>query len=199
MAACISETPQITRDTGPMKMLLLMICLAATTVFAAEPPPVIASMERSVSPLVVIHGEHRPPVSLTERMAQLNINAVSIAVVRDRKLDWARAYGFADKERNTVATPDTLFQAGSISQPITALAALKRVDAGTLDLDQNVNEYLKSWQLPDNEFTVVHKVTIRNILNHTAGTTVWGFPGYARDIKMPSTVEVLNGEGNTPA
>lgn len=116
-------------------------------------------------------------------MAQLNVNAVSIAVVRDRKLDWARAYGFADKERKVAATPDTLFQAGSISKPIAALAALKRVDSGQLDLDRNVNEYLKSWKLRDNEFTPVHKVTVRNILNHTAGLTVWGFPGYSRDTK----------------
>jgi CubicO group peptidase (beta-lactamase class C family) len=182
-----------------MKSFFFVMCLAATTVFAATPPPDIASMERSVSPLVVIHGEQHPPVSLAERMSQLNIKAVSIAVVRDRKLDWARAYGFADKERNIAATPDTLFQAGSISKPITALAALQRVNAGTLDLDRNVNDYLKTWQLPDNEFTVVHKVTVRNILNHSAGLTVWGFPGYSRDTKMPSTVEVLDGKGNTPA
>jgi CubicO group peptidase (beta-lactamase class C family) len=181
-----------------MKMLLLMMCLAATAGFAAAPPPVIASMERSVTPLLVIRGEAHPPVSLTERMSQLKVNAVSIAVVRDRKLDWVRAYGFADKERKIAVTPDTLFQAGSISKPIAALAALQRVDAGTLDLDRNVNEYLRSWKLPDNEFTVVHKVTVRNILNHTAGLTVWGFPGYSRDTKMPSTVDVLDGKGNTP-
>jgi CubicO group peptidase (beta-lactamase class C family) len=181
------------------KSLLLMTYFAATTVFAAAPPPVILSMEQSVSPPVVIRGEQRPPVSLAMRMAQLKVNAVSIAVVRDGKLDWARAYGFADKERKIAATPDTLFQAGSISKPLAALAALKRVDAGTLDLDRNVNDYLKSWKLPDNEFTVAHKVTIRNILNHTAGLTVWGFPGYSRDTKMPSTVEVLDGKGNTPA
>jgi CubicO group peptidase (beta-lactamase class C family) len=182
-----------------MKMLLLMMCFAATTAFAAAPAPVIESMERSVSPLVVIRGEQHAPVSLSERMSQLNVNAVSIAVVRDRKLDWTRTYGFADKERNIAATPDTLFQAGSISKPIAALAALQRVDAGTLDLDRNVNDYLKTWHLPDNEFTVAHKVTVRNILNHTAGLTVWGFPGYSRDTQIPSTVEVLDGKGNTPA
>ena len=182
-----------------MKTVFLIICFAATTGFAATQPPVIGSMERSVTPLVVIHGEQRPPVSLAMRMTQLHINAVSIAVIRDGKLAWARAYGFADKERNIAATPDTLFQAGSISKPLTALAALKRVDAGALDLDRNVNAYLKSWQLPDNEFTAVHKVTIRNILSHTAGLTVWGFPGYARDSQIPSTVEVLDGKGNTPA
>ena len=182
-----------------MKPLFLIICLAATTAFAASPPPVIASMERAVSPLVVIHGAQQAPASLAMRMSQLNVNAVSIAVVRDRKLDWARAYGFADKERKIAATLDTLFQAGSISKPVAALAALKRVDAGKIDLDRNVNEYLKGWHLPDNEFTEVHKVTVRNILNHTAGTTVWGFPGYSREEKMPSTVEVLDGKGNTPA
>jgi CubicO group peptidase (beta-lactamase class C family) len=182
-----------------MKTAWLILCLAATTVFAAAPPSAIESMEQSVSPLVVIRGEQRPPVTLAMRMSQLNVNAVSIAVVRDGKLAWARAYGFADKERKIAATPDTLFQAGSISKPIAALAALKRVDAGTLDLDRNVNDYLKSWKLPDNEFTVSHKVTVRNILNHTAGLTVWGFPGYSRDTEMPSTIEVLDGKGNTPA
>jgi CubicO group peptidase (beta-lactamase class C family) len=182
-----------------MKMLLLIMCLASATASAAAPPPVSASMEQSVSPLVVIHGEQHSPVSLAQRMSQLKINAVSVAVVRNGKLDWARAYGFADKERNIAATPNTLFQAGSISKPVAALAVLKRVDAGSLDLDRNVNDYLKSWKLPDNEFTAVHKVTVRNILNHSAGLTVWGFPGYSRDSKVPSTVEVLDGKGNTAA
>jgi CubicO group peptidase (beta-lactamase class C family) len=182
-----------------MKTFFLVGWLAATTGFAATPPSVIASMEQSVTPPVVIHGEEHPAVSLATRMSQLHVNAVSIAVIRNGKLDWARAYGFADKERHIAATPDTLFQAGSISKPLTALAALKRVDADALDLDHNVNNYLESWKLPDNEFTVAHKVTIRNILNHTAGITVWGFPGYSRDSKMPSTVEVLDGKGNTPA
>lgn len=182
-----------------MKTVFWIMCLAATSGFAATSPAVIASMEQSVAPPVVIHGEQHSPVSLATRMSQLHVNAVSIAVIRDGKIDWARAYGFADRERNIAATPDTLFQAGSISKPLTALAALKRVDAGALDLDRNVNDYLKSWKLPDNEFTVVHKVTIRNILNHTAGLTVWGFPGYPRDSKVPSSVEVLDGKGNTPA
>src|SRR6202021_3358433 len=101
-------------------------------------------------------------------------------------------------KRKIAETQATLFQAGSISKPLAALAALKLVDAGRLDLDRNVNDYLKSWKLPDNEFTAGHKVTIRNILNHTAGLTVWGFPGYSRDGKIPSIVEVLARKGNTP-
>jgi CubicO group peptidase (beta-lactamase class C family) len=183
-----------------MKWIWPLLCFVVQSVgIAAQPAAVIASLERSVSPALVIRGEHNPSVSLTQRMAQLNVRAVSIAVIRDGRIDWARAYGYADREFKIRATPDTLFQAGSISKPLTALAALRRVDAGTLDLDRNVNEYLKSWHLPDNEFTTLHKVTIRNILNHTAGLTVWGFPGYSRRTPAPSTVEVLEGEGNTPA
>jgi CubicO group peptidase (beta-lactamase class C family) len=79
------------------------------------------------------------------------------------------------------------------------VAALELLEKGTLDLDSNVNDRLTSWHLPDNQFTAEHKVTLRNILNHTAGTTVWGFPGYARTDKIPSPVEVLDGKGNTEA
>jgi CubicO group peptidase (beta-lactamase class C family) len=182
-----------------MRFFLSLMCLVATTAnLAAAPPDVIASMERSVSPLLVIRGEHYHPVSLAQRMAQLKVRAVSIAVVRDGGLEWARAYGYADLEWKIRATPETLFQAGSISKPLAALAALQRVDASTLDLDRNVDDYLKSWKLPDNEFTAVHKVTVRNILNHTAGLTVWGFPGYTRAAAMPTTADVLEGKGNTP-
>ena len=182
-----------------MRYFLALVCLSGTTLsVAAEPSPAIASMERSVSPLLVIRGEHLAPVSLAQRMAQLNVRALSIAVVRNGKLDWARAYGYADREWRIRATPETLFQAGSISKPLAALAALERVEAGTLDLDRNVNDYLRNWKLPDNEFTAVHKVTVRNILNHTAGLTVWGFGGYARSAGMISTIDVLDGKGNTP-
>ena len=82
---------------------------------------------------------------------------------------------------------------------MTALATLRLVERGTLDLDANVNDRLKSWHLPDNQFTSIHKVTLRNILNHTAGTTVWGFPGYSRTEKVLTPVEVLEGKGNTEA
>lgn len=179
-------------------ILLVAASVAFSSAVGATTPQVIVSMERSVSPVLVIRGEKRAPVSLAQRMKQLNIRAVSVAVIRDGKLDWARAYGYADREWKIPATPDTLFQAGSISKSLTALAALERVDAGTLDLDRNVNDYLKSWKLPDNEFTVSHKVTVRNILNHTAGLTVWGFPGYARRAEIPTTIGVLEGKGNTP-
>jgi CubicO group peptidase (beta-lactamase class C family) len=176
------------------------LAVVSTTSLAAEPDDRIAAMERTISPLVIVKGDtpSPPTVSLEQRMSQLNVPAVSIAVVVDGKIEWARAYGYADKESRTRATPGTLFQAGSISKPVAALATLQFVEKGSLSLDENVNAKLKSWQVPDNEFTLIHKVTLRNILNHTAGTTVWGFPGYKRVGSVPSVVEVLDGKGNTP-
>lgn len=183
-----------------MRLLRFLFCLFATSPsFAAHEPRFAAEMERSVLPRVIVTDEKRAPVSLARRMAELKVPALSIAVVRDERLVFAKAYGFADRDWKIPATTDTLFQAASISKPVTAFAALRLVAEGRLDLDRNVNDALISWQLPDNEFTAREKVTVRRILNHTAGLTVWGFPGYVRSEPRPSNVGVLTGEGsNTP-
>jgi CubicO group peptidase (beta-lactamase class C family) len=177
----------------------LLPVLIATSSTAATPDDRIAAMERSISPLVTIRGETPRRASLAQRMNELKVPAISLAVIRGGRIEWAKAYGYADKDASIKATPTTLFQAGSISKPVAALAALKLVEDGALSLDGDVNGKLKSWRLPDNEFTAHHSVTLRTILNHTAGTTVWGFPGYERDTKVPSIVEVLDGRGNTEA
>jgi CubicO group peptidase (beta-lactamase class C family) len=90
-----------------------------------------------------------------------------------------------------------MFLAGSISKPVAALRAHQLAEVGIIHLDTNVNYYLKSWKLPDNEFTTQEKVTTRRILNHTAGLTVWGFPGYDKGDTIPSVPMVLDGLGNT--
>lgn len=186
-------------------LALMMACYSSFFAIAQSTPTNNAELEQHIQHVtsgliggVVIKGDEHATHTLADRMKELNVPGVSIAVLHNGKIEWARGFGV----RSIGGAPvdaETLFQAGSISKPLAALAALKLVDAGRLDLDRNVNDYLKSWKLPDNEFTVSHKVTVRNILNHTAGLTVWGFPGYSRDTKMPSTVEVLDGKGNTPA
>jgi CubicO group peptidase (beta-lactamase class C family) len=100
-------------------------------------------------------------------------------------------------ETNEPVTTDTLFQAGSISKSVNAMVAMKKVEQGRISLDENINNKLISWKLPDNEFTAKKKVTLRNLLSHTAGTTVHGFPGYAVNEKVPSLSQVL--DGATPA
>jgi len=91
-------------------------------------------------------------------------------------------------------TSETLFQAASISKPVTALAALRLVQEGTLSLDENVNDKLRTWKVPDNQFTAQQKVTVRRILSHSARINVQGVPGYASDEPIPTVLQILKGE-----
>ncbi|MEL7003841.1 MAG: serine hydrolase domain-containing protein, partial [Bacteroidota bacterium] len=86
---------------------------------------------------------------------------------------------------------------GLLIDPVAALRAHQLAEEGIISLDSNVNKYLTSWKLPENEFTEKEKVTTRRILNHTAGLTVWGFPGYDKGDTIPSVPDVLDGKGNT--
>lgn len=129
------------------------------------------------------------------QMSQRQINGLSLAIIHDGRID-ARAYGVTSRGGAAVTTA-TLFQAGSISKPVAAMGALRLVEQGALSLDADVNANLKTWKVPDNEFTQTQKVTLRRLLSHTAGLTVHGFPGYDVKERMPSVVEVLDGKGNT--
>ena len=135
--------------------------------------------------------------NIEERMKELGIPGVSIAVMNNGVVEWTKGYGMADSSENRKVTTKTMFQAGSISKVVAAIRAHQLVEEGLLNLNSNVNDYLKSWKLPDNEFTKKEKVTTHKILNHTAGLTVWGFPGYAKGDTIPSVPEILDGIGNT--
>lgn len=157
----------------------------------------IKRIENGLMRNLQIEGEENPTYNINERLKELNIPGLSIAFVSNGKVEWARAYGMADRGENRPMTTETMLLAGSISKPVAALRAHQMVEAGKFNLDVNVNDYLKSWKLPENDFTKKEKVTLRRILNHTAGLTVWGFPGYDKGDKIPTAAEVLDGKGNT--
>ena len=142
----------------------------------------------------------QPHASLTDRMSALHVPGVSIAVIHNGAIEWARGFGVAMTGGAAVG-PGTLFQAGSISKPVAATAVLALAQAGRLDLDADVNSYLKSWKVPANSYTDKTKVTLRQLLNHSAGTTVHGFAGYQAGTAIPSLLDVLNGSppANSPA
>lgn len=156
-----------------------------------------ALLDRLQPDMMVIDGDPIESTTLDELMREHHVPGVSIAVIRNGTIDWARGFGIADIETGREVTPRTLFQAASISVPVTATAALSMVQDGLLELDEDVNRKLKSWKVPVNEFTDQQPVTLRHLLSHTAGTNVLGLPGYARDAKLPSTVDILEGRGNT--
>ncbi|MGH9960173.1 MAG: serine hydrolase, partial [Pyrinomonadaceae bacterium] len=105
-----------------------------------------------------------------------------------------RGYGVRETGRIEPVTPETLFQAASISKPVAAMAALRLVQQGRLTLDEDVNQKLVSWKVPENVFTNEKQVTLRGLLSHSAGLTVHGFAGYASDAATPTLLQVLDGE-----
>jgi CubicO group peptidase (beta-lactamase class C family) len=185
-------------EPSPALAAFLLVAAVSSNVSAATDadPAVerhIGHLIDDIPPGLIIDGEPASYTTLSARMATLHVPGVSVAVIHNGKLEWARGFG-VKKVGGGPVTPDTLFQAASISKPITALAVLRLVDAGELNLDTDVNEYLKSWKIPDNEFTAKSRITLRELLSHTAGITVPGFGGYVSGEPLPTLLQTLNGE-----
>jgi CubicO group peptidase (beta-lactamase class C family) len=152
-------------------------------------------------PAIVFKGEAGKPAGIAARMRHHKVPGLSLAVIEDGRVQWARGYGVTAAEGKVAVTPKTLFQAGAVSKPVAAMAALLLVQEGRLDLDADVNTRLVAWKVPENQFTATQKVTLRRLLSHTAGVTVDGFPGYPAGQPVPTLAQVLDGTGpaRTPA
>jgi CubicO group peptidase (beta-lactamase class C family) len=183
LAACTSHAETPRTDTTA----------SATRAAAAEDSARIGRVLRGLRPPVEVEGRPAARWTLAERMTHHKVPGVSIAVIEGGRVAWARGFGVKEAGKSDSVTPTTLFQAASISKPVAATAMLRLVERGTLQLDTNVNTYLKSWKVPDNKFTTTEKVTLRRIVSHTAGLTVHGFPGYATTEPLPTVVQVLDG------
>jgi CubicO group peptidase (beta-lactamase class C family) len=154
-------------------------------------------MERDIRPLVVLKGTAVPPTTIQQRMAFYQVPGVSLALIDGDRIALTRQYGWADPATHRRVTEDTLFQAGSISKVVTALATLRLVREGKLSLDADVNTELVGWKVPDTPFTRPQRVTVRRLLSHDAGVTVHGFGGYAPGAPLPTRLQTL--EGAPPA
>ena len=157
----------------------------------------IIRIENGLISSLQIKGQPQEYFNLDERLEELGIPGLSVAFSSNGEVEWAQAYGMADKSENKPMTTGSYLLAGSISKPVAAIRSLQLVEDEVFTLDEDVNHYLTSWQVPNNEFTTTEKVTLRRILSHTAGLTVWGFPGYDKGDEVPSLVDVLDGKGNT--
>jgi len=182
LAACASRSDTPPADSG-----------SATRASGADDTAHISRVLGGLRPPVEVQGKPTQRWTLADRMTHYNVPGVSIAVIQDGRIAWARGFGVKEAGKSDSVTPATLFQAASISKPVAATAMLRLVERGTLNLDTNVNHYLKSWKVPDNKFTTTEKVTLRRIVSHTAGLTVHGFPGYATTDPIPTVVQVLDG------
>jgi CubicO group peptidase (beta-lactamase class C family) len=191
--------PQRVRESHGQRLVQRLIVtlftavLSASTFAARGTQDLLAlQLRQGLVPPVMVAGETPALKSLEARMAELKVPGVSVAVFRDGRIEFARGFGVT-RMGGPPVTADTLFQAASISKPVFALAVLHLVDEGKLALDADVNDYLKEWKLPENDFTRQAKVTLRGLLTHSAGLTVHGFPGYESKAKLPSIAQILDG------
>lgn len=167
---------------------------------ATMPAPQAAAIEQGLRPAVVLQGRPVPTRSLAAAMEELHVPGVSVALIRAHRVAWTRSYGVM-RAGGPEVDVDTLFQAGSISKSVTAVGALQLVKNDRLSLDEDINDRLSTWKLPASASGERARVTLRELLSHTAGVNVHGFPGYAADKPVPTLLQVLDGlpPANTPA
>lgn len=155
----------------------------------------IKSVENGLIPYVPVQGF--PAWNIYERMKHYKVPGVSIAVVNNFKVEWAKGYGLADTLKKTPVTPQTMFSAGSISKLVMATTAFRLVQEQKMSLDEPINQYLKSWKIQENDYTRQTPITLRMLLSHTAGTSQTSYFGFTPDKKnLPSILDILSGQPN---
>jgi CubicO group peptidase (beta-lactamase class C family) len=158
----------------------------------AMPQSPAERLASNVLPIVRIKGENLR-YTMDARRAHYGCPAVGVAVIEGGELAWAAGYGVVQDGFPATIDENTMFSGASISKTYAAMLALQLVGRGVWDLDTDVNRYLKSWQIPQNEFTRQSPVTLRWLLSHKAGTTIHGFGRYQHDLPMPRALDILKG------
>ena len=186
-----------------MKKTLFLFLLPITVSCQSIDPAIqakINAVENSLAPSV-IYGDTIPKWNIEKRMKETGIRGLSIAVIHDYKIEWAKGYGWADVEGNRKVTTDTRFQAASISKSLNSLGILKLVEIGKLDPEADINNYLTTWKFPYDSISKNKKIATYDLLSHTAGLDIHGFPGYKRKDTLPTIQQILDGKrpANTKA
>ena len=172
--------------------------LMAQTTYSKEVEEQIKLVENNLAPRV----KFSPQVyNLLERMAYYKVKGLSMAVVHNYQVVWAKGYGWADEKEKRPVTVNTLFQAASNSKSLNGVGVLKLAQDKKLDLYTDINTYLKSWKFPYDSLSKNKKITLALLLSHTAGLVVVNFPGYDRNAKLPTIPQILDGKkpANTAA
>ena len=177
---------------------MLAACLIGSAAHAQSPADrdiseVKAAIERGLRPSIAKPGVPLPTWTLQERMAHHKVPGVAIAIVKDGRLAYAAGYGVREAGTRDAVDADTLFSVGSVSKMIAAATSLRLVSQGRLDLDRDVNDYLKSWRIPQAAGIDQPVVTLRMLLSHTSGLGVHGFKDYLPGETLPTLVQTLNG------
>ena len=175
------------------QIILILLAVSSAPAFAQNKNVAsrIKQVENNLIPFVPV--KNFKGWNIVERMKYYNVPGVSIAVIKDYKIDWAKGYGLADTVTKTPVTTETMFSAGSVSKFLMAVTALKMVENGQMELEKPVNNYLTSWKIAENDFTKKTPVTLRMLLSHSAGTSQSSYFGFTPGQTIPTITEILSG------
>ena len=186
-----------------MKKICILLFLPLTLFSQSAQKQVaenIQKVENSLAP-GIIFGDNIPNWNIEKRMEETGIKGLSIAVIRNYQIEWAKGYGWADVEEKRKVNTETRFQAASISKSLNSMGVLKLAEQGKLDPEADINNYLLTWKFPYDSIAKNKKINTLHLLSHTAGLTIHGFPGYERSDTIPQVSQILDGEkpANTKA
>ncbi len=187
-------------------ILLLIVSLALNTICSSQNNPkdnkidnvengLIDARMISFDTQVILNKkiiDTLPTFNIYDRMQRYNVPGVSIAVIKNYNVDWAKGYGIMEVGTNKPVSTKSLFQAASCSKPLAVVIVMKLVETGKLNLDEDVNKYLKIWKIPYD--SVNTKITLRQLITHNAGINR---PGNGIDYlenSSPTLIQVFNGE-----
>ncbi|GIN71894.1 penicillin-binding protein [Bacillus sp. J14TS2] len=108
-------------------------------------------------------------INIKERMKHYNVPGLSIALIENRQISGTENYGLLEVESGRKVNESSVLSACSISKFLVGMIAMKLVGEGLLDLDEDVNQRLVAWKVPENEFTRNESVTLRRLLSHQSG------------------------------
>lgn len=180
-------------------LLLPLSVFSQTTI--KEIQEKVRKVENSLSPNIIYGDTIAILRNIEERMKETGTKGLSIAVIKNYRVEWAKGYGWADEAAQKKVNTSTRFQAASISKSLNSLGILKLVEQGKLDPEADINNYLKNWKFPYDSLSKNKKINLYHLLSHTAGLDIHGFPGYERGDSLPTIQQILNGEkpANTKA
>ncbi|MBV6656114.1 MAG: beta-lactamase family protein [Mameliella sp.] len=173
----------------------------ANCIYTHEDKDRKTELENGIRGKVKFEEEPENFSSIYSKMSEYKIPALSLAVINHGEIEWADIYHNPDFKAIQELDCSSIFQAASLSKPVTFMAALRMHAAGKIDLDKNIQGYLKDFIIPEGKQTETNPVTLRNIFSHTSGINPGGYQGYKRDSILPSDLDILQGTkgANTPA
>lgn len=172
--------------------------ILAASPLSAEPladdDPRVVAFENNLVARDDLEASDAPRWTIEDRIEENRVPGLAVAIIEDGEIVWTKGYGVKLAGGEDPIDTDTVFSVGSISKMANAAIILRLVAEGLVNLDTDVNEYLTSWKVPDNQYTRENKVTLRAILSHTAGFNQHGFRDFQPGEVLPNALQTLNGQ-----